>query len=211
MQVNQAEIIRFLMDEMDPSEKISFEKRIRLNQDLLIEVESLKKTWEKTKAYPSFESPERVKEAIFAKAEVSINASSKSWNWNWIPQNGFRVAASFLVMATVIITWNTWMPTNHSDHTGSLNTPNDVQPSNEPLTTAKDSGIGNEANEIDNEITPWVDHNHIIRFAGTTDFNLSQSSEINSTSQQNSKLRLVNDQTGYTGQNRKILLTGNTP
>jgi hypothetical protein len=52
MQVNQAEIIRFLMDEMDPSEKISFEKRIRLNQDLLIEVESLKKTWEKTNAYP---------------------------------------------------------------------------------------------------------------------------------------------------------------
>ena len=211
MQVNQAEIIRFLMDEMDPSEKISFEKRIRLNQDLLIEVESLKKTWEKTKAYPSFESPERIKEAIFAKAEASINASSKSWNWNWIPQHGFKVAASFVVMATVIITWNTWMPTNQSEHTGSLNTPNDVQPSNAPLTTAKDSGIGNEANEIDNEITPWVDHNHIIRFAGTTDFNLSQSSEINSTSQQNSKLRLVNDQTGYTGQNRKILLTGNTP
>ena len=209
MQVNQAEIIRFLMDEMDPSEKISFEKRIRLNQDLLIEVESLKKTWEKTNAYPSFESPERVKEAIFAKAEASINASSK--RWNWIPLHGFKVAASFLVMATAIIAWNTWMPTNQPENTGSLNTPNEVQQSNAPLTTAKESGIGNDANETANEITPWVDHNHIIRVAGTTDFNLSQSSEINSTSQQNSKLRLVNDKTGYTGQSRKILLTGNTP
>ncbi len=209
MQVNQAEIIRFLMDEMDPSEKISFEKKIRLNQDLLIEVESLKKTWEKTNAYPSFESPELVKEAIFAKAEASINASSKSWNW--IPQHGFKVAASFLVMATAIIAWNTWMPTKQSENTGSLYTPIDVQQSNVPLTTAKDSDIENDANETVNEITPWVDHNHIIRFAGTTDFNLSKSSEINSTSQQNSKLRLVNDQTGYTGQNRKILLTGNTP
>ena len=209
MQVNQAEIIRFLMDEMDPSEKISFEKKIRLNQDLLIEVESLKKTWEKTNAYPSFESPELVKEAIFAKAEASINASSKSWNW--IPQHGFKVAASFLVVATAIIAWNTWMPTKQSENTGSLYTPIDVQQSNVPLTTAKDSDIENDANETGNEITPWVDHNHIIRFAGTTDFNLSKSSEINSTSQQNSKLRLVNDQTGYTGQNRKILLTGNTP
>ena len=209
MQVNQTEIIRFLMDEMDPSEKISFEKRIRLNQDLLIEVESLKKTWEKTNAYPSFESPERVKEAIFAKAEASITASSK--NWNWIPQHGFKVAASFLVMATAIIAWNTWMPTNQLEHTGSLNTPIDGQQSNASLTTAKDSGSGSDVNETNNEITPWVDHNHIIRFAGTTDFNLSQSPEINSTSHQNSKLRLVNDQTGYTGQSRKILLTGNTP
>ncbi len=211
MQINQTEIIRFLMDEMDPSEKISFEKRIRLNQDLLIEVESLKKTWEKTNAYPSLESPERVKEAIFAKAEASINASNKSWNWKWIPQHGFKVAASFLVMATALIAWNTWMPRNESESTGSLNTPIDVQQSNAPLTTAKDSGTGSDANETDSEITPWVDHNHIIRFAGTTDFNLSQSPEINSTSQQNSKLRLVNDQTGYTGQSRKILLTGNTP
>ena len=207
MQINQTEIIRFLMDEMDPSEKISFEKRIRLNQDLLIEVESLKKTWEKTNAYPSLESPERVKEAIFAKAE----ASNKSWNWKWIPQHSFKVAASFLVMATALIAWNTWMPRNESESTGSLNTPIDVQQSNAPLTTAKYSGIGSDANETDSEITPWVDHNHIIRFAGTTDFNLSQSPEINSTSQQNSKLRLVNDQTGYTGQSRKILLTGNNP
>ena len=211
MQVNQADIIRFLMDEMDPSEKILFEKRIRLNQDLLIEVESLKKTWERTNAYPSFESSKRVKETIFAKAEASINASNKSWNWKWIPQHGFKVAASFLVMATALIAWNTWMPTNQLESTSSLNTPIDVQQSNAPLTTAKDSGIGSAANETDSEITPWVDHNHIIRFAGTTDFNLSQSPEINLTSQQNSKLRLVNDQTSYTGQSRKILLTGNTP
>ena len=121
MQINQTEIIRFLMDEMDPSEKISFEKRIRLNQDLLIEVESLKKTWEKTNAYPSFESPERVKEAIFAKAEASITASSK--NWNWIPQHGFKVAASFLVMATAIIAWNTWMATNQLEKPPSSNLP----------------------------------------------------------------------------------------
>ena len=31
MQVNQTEIIRFLMNEMDPSEKISFEKKSKIN------------------------------------------------------------------------------------------------------------------------------------------------------------------------------------
>ena len=47
MQIEHTDIIRFLMDEMDPSEKIVFEQRIQLNQDLLIEVESLKQTWQK--------------------------------------------------------------------------------------------------------------------------------------------------------------------
>jgi hypothetical protein len=211
MQVNQADIIRFLMDEMDPSEKISFEQKIRLDQDLLIEVESLKKTWQKTNAYPSFKSPEHVKEAIFTKAEESINTSRKNWNWQWMQQHSFKIAASFLVMATALVAWNTWIPASQTESTSSSNTPIDVQQSNAPLTTTKDSGKGNGVNQIDDEITPWVDNNHIIRFAGTTEFNLSQSPGINSTDQQNSKLRLVNDQTGYTGQSRKILLTGNTP
>ena len=52
MQIEHTDIIRFLMDEMDPSEKIVFEQRIQLNQDLLIEVESLKKTWQKTSYIP---------------------------------------------------------------------------------------------------------------------------------------------------------------
>ena len=211
MQINQADIIRFLMNEMDPSEKISFEKRIRSNQDLLIEVESLKKTWEKTNAYPSFESPDHLKEAIFAKAEASISPLSKSGSRKWIQQHSIKIAASFLLMATAIITWNTLIPTNQTNNTSSSNTPVDVNQLNRPLTTTNNASSVNDADKIDDEITPWVDHNHIIRFAGTTDFNLSHSSEINSTNQQNSKLRLVNDKTGYTGQSRKILLTGNTP
>ena len=79
MQVNQTDIIRFLMDEMDPSEKISFEQRIRLDQDLLIEVESLK-TWQKTSTIPSFTTPKHLKEVIFDQAEASIAISNK-WNW----------------------------------------------------------------------------------------------------------------------------------
>ena len=87
MQVKHTDIIRFLMDEMDPSEKIVFEQSIQLDQDLLIEVESLKQTWQKTSVYPTFKSPLHLKEAIFTKAETSINSSPTYWNWQRISQD----------------------------------------------------------------------------------------------------------------------------
>ena len=119
MQVNQTDIIRFLMDEMDPSEKISFEQRIRLDQDLLIEVESLKKTWQKTSTIPSFTTPKHLKEAIFDQAEASIAISANKWSWQGVQRHAIKIAASFLVMATVLIAWNTWTPVSNADNATS--------------------------------------------------------------------------------------------
>ena len=212
MQVNQTDIIRFLMDEMDPSEKISFEQRIRLDQDLLIEVESLKKTWQKTSTIPSFNTPEHLKKAILDKAEASIAISANKWTWQGVQRHAIKIAASFLVMATVLITWNTWTPTSNADNATSANTSVIEQHTSDPVTHSnKENAAKNNLGERVSEITPWIDQNHIIRFAGTTEFNLNQSQELSPSTQQNSKLRLVNDKTGYTGQSRKILLTGNTP
>ena len=211
MQVKHTDIIRFLMDEMDPSEKIVFEQRIQLNQDLLIEVESLKQTWQTTSIYPTFKSPLHLKEAIFTKAEKSINSSTIDWNWQRIPQVTIKIAASFLVLAIALVAWNTWMPASQSLSESSLSKESNEQKIIKPLTNVKDISAENNTSKINSEITPWVDHNHIIRFAGTAEFNPNQSLEINPVSQYNSKLRLVNGKTGYTGQSRKILLTGKTP
>ena len=212
MQVNQTDIIRFLMDEMDPSEKISFEQRIRLDQDLLIEVESLKKTWQKTSTIPSFTTPKHLKEAIFDQAEASIAISANKWNWQGVQRHAIKIAASFLVMATVLIAWNTWIPVSNADNATSANTSVTEQHNSNTVTHSnRQSTDNNNTGKRVSEITPWIDQNHIIRFAGTTEFNLNQPQEITSSTQQNSKLRLVNDKTGYTGQSRKILLTGNTP
>ena len=211
MQAKHTDIIRFLMDEMDPSEKIVFEQRIQLNQDLLIEVESLKQTWQKTSVYPTFKSPLHLKEAIFAKAEKSINSSTINWNWQRIPQDTIKIAASFLVLAIALVAWNTWVPASQSLSESSLNTKSNEQKIIKPLTNVKDIRAENNTSKISGDITPWVDHNHIIRFAGTAEFNPNQSPEINPVSQYNSKLRLVNGKTGYTSQSRKILLTGKTP
>ena len=103
------------------------------------------------------------------------------------------------------------MPASQSLSESSLNTKSNEQKIIKPLTNVKDIRAENNTSKINSDITPWVDYNHIIRFAGTAEFNPNQSPEINPVSQHNSKLRLVNGKTGYTSQSRKILLTGKTP
>ncbi|MBK97898.1 MAG: hypothetical protein CL672_03790 [Balneola sp.] len=211
MHVKHTDIIRFLMDEMDPCEKISFEQRIQLDQDLLIEVESLKQTWQKTSVYPSFKTPLHLKETIFTEAETSINSSTTNWIWQRMQQDTIKIAASFLVLAIALVAWNTWVPAGQTSSESLTNIEVNEQRIISPLTNAKDISAENNTSKINSEISPWVDHNYIIRFAGTIELNPNQSQGIKHVSQHNSKLRLVNDKTGYTGQSRKILLTGKTP
>ena len=47
MQINDDGCIRYLMKEMDPSEEIEFEREMMKDEDLLIEVETLRKSFQK--------------------------------------------------------------------------------------------------------------------------------------------------------------------
>ena len=54
---NDEGCIRYLMQEMDPAEEIEFEREMLKNQDLLIEVESLRRTDKKLGKLPLINPP----------------------------------------------------------------------------------------------------------------------------------------------------------
>ena len=71
MQKNDEDCIRYLMREMDPSEEIEFEREMMSNENLLIEVESLRSTYNKVKKLPLKQAPKELLNRV--KEEAVLN------------------------------------------------------------------------------------------------------------------------------------------
>ena len=90
-----------------------------------------------------------------------------------VQRHAIKIAASFLVMATVLIAWNTWIPVSNADNATSANTSvTEQHNSNTVIHSNRQSTDNNNTGKRVSEITPWIDQNHIIRFAGTTELTL---------------------------------------
>lgn len=61
-------VMKYVMGEMDPAEAFEFRQRMESDQDLLIEVESLKRTLQKVQTLPLISAPDHVLRAVTAKA-----------------------------------------------------------------------------------------------------------------------------------------------
>ena len=59
--------IRYLMQEMDPAEVIEFEREMLNDENLLIEVESLRKTYEKLAKLPLYNPPKLLIDQVIQK------------------------------------------------------------------------------------------------------------------------------------------------
>lgn len=128
--------IRYLMREMDPSEELEFEKLMREDEDLLIEVESLRATNKKLSALPDLEPPENIVNNISKEAG---RAASQNSGYNY--KNIFVKAAAAAVLIASL--------------SGGY-----MYYSSVPVET----GAANITNG--QTIEPWVDRNNILRYAG---------------------------------------------
>lgn len=128
--------IRYLMKEMDPSEELEFEKLMREDEDLLIEVESLRATNKKLSALPHLDPPDNIVENISKEAEQKARQNS-GYNYKNIFVRG---AAAAVLLASL---------------TGGYMYYNSM-----PV----DSGTPTVANN--QTIEPWVDRNDVLRYAG---------------------------------------------
>lgn len=68
MHTNENNAIRYLMKEMDPSEEMEFEKKMREDENLLIEVESLRATNRKLSSLPLKTPPTDLTNSIIENA-----------------------------------------------------------------------------------------------------------------------------------------------
>ena len=183
MQKSDDVCIRYLMREMDPSEEIEFEREMMADENLLIEVESLRKTYQKLGKLPVYEAPKDLISKITSdaiKAQKEEINRSKKWTAN-LSRFVAAAAVAILVVSTgVYFAGNEILP----------NTPTEIVDSN------SNSGI-----------TPWVDRSNNLHFAGTSIKEENPQQLQLEVDQSFSKLKLINSDTGFTPSSRKIVLT----
>lgn len=176
--------IRYLMREMDPAEEIEFERAMLNDENLLIEVESLRRTYQKLGKLPLKDPPlalvEQVKEKAIAEQRKRYK-QAKTLALNFTKAVA-SVAAALMIVSTAIYFY------------GESN-----QTPIEQTTTIQTSSETN--------IQPWVDRNEVIQFVGTTNQPVQPSALDSEVEQSFDKLKLVNSETGFSSQNRKVILT----
>ncbi|MEQ9092175.1 MAG: hypothetical protein RIE52_13860, partial [Balneola sp.] len=144
MQINDEDCIRYLMREMDPSEEIEFEREMMSNENLLIEVESLRSTYNKVKKLPLKQTPaeilNKVKEQAVSDQQKRLRSSFKLIGWFG---KTVAVAATILLLISVSVYFIDF---------GTLT-------SSPAQTTVISAGT----------VQPWVDRNEIINISDRTD------------------------------------------
>lgn len=94
--------IRYVFDELDPSELYLLEQAVQEDQNLLIEAESLKSTWKKLKNLPEVDPPKFVTDAIISHSREHINQGMLFSN-HW-KSHGLMATAAVIVIGLVIST-----------------------------------------------------------------------------------------------------------
>ena len=176
------------MKEMDPSEEVEFERKILKDEDLLIEVETLRKTYQKLGKIPLQSPPKsltnQITRAAVAKQKARIHKTN-IWVMNFPRAVASIAAAIMLVSVTYLL--------------GGFSS-GDVSSSSDIVENVSATA----------EVRPWVNRNDVLMFSGTaTQPEMTESVQTDITNSFG-RLRLVNSETGFSPPSRKIVLTNVT-
>ena len=143
MQINDEDCIRYLMREMDPSEEIEFEREMMSNENLLIEVESLRSTFNKVKKLPIKQTPadilNKVRERAVADQQRRLRSSFKLIGW--FGKSVAAVATLLLLVSAGLYFFEIEVTPNQPNSTNLVNA---------------------------SSIQPWVDRNEVIKISDRT-------------------------------------------
>jgi hypothetical protein len=180
MHTDENNAIRYLMKEMDPSEEMEFEQQMREDENLLIEVESLRATKRRLSALSTKNPPQSLTQQITDDAkQLQSDKINSTKNITFFLKRG--VAAAILLAA--------FTGGSYFYYTGS-----------------SDSKLPVSASEA---IEPWVDRNEVLRYSQTLQVSQSSAvnTELN---RSYDKLELVSDPSGSPYNGNGIMLTGSS-
>lgn len=178
--------IRYLMREMDPSEEVEFEREMMNDENLLIEVESLRSTYKKLGQLPLKTPPKNISEKVLADA-VAIQKKEIRRNNLIVGWLGKSAAAAAVLILSVSAGYQF---IDESSNTEASET--------KSAQVVKSSTI-----------QPWVDRNQVISISDNQ--NESRSLLLDKAySDSYSKLILVDDGPGVSNSGQRVLLT-NSP
>ncbi|MDR9417501.1 hypothetical protein [Gracilimonas sp.] len=139
MHTDEHNTIRYLMKEMDPSEEAEFERKMREDEDLLIEVESLRATKRKLSSLPQKKPPKEITNQVLNDIkQLQSNKSTFLKTFSTFAKRG--LAAAILLMS---------MTVGYFYFMGNS-------------ATTQETAIPSDSETVE----PWVDRNEVLRFTG---------------------------------------------
>jgi len=192
--------ISYIYNEMDPSEKVEFERDLHKNSDLLIEVECLKKISQTLEKLEPIEPPAEVVDAVCQSARKNSNETGHNY---WKPI--LYSAAAFLLIGVtsgILLVDNQRESQKVSDGQG-----------NNALTESSASVAGSSQfiphqlhTTAEQNYQPWVDNNEVLYFKGQSAYENSVALD-SIRSESFKKLTPVNP-SGLAPNQRQLHLTG---
>ncbi|MEL7834524.1 hypothetical protein [Fodinibius sp. Rm-B-1B1-1] len=225
--------IRYLMKEMDPSEELLMEREMMEDEDLLIEVESMRQTLKKLDRLPEVEPPSHVQESIMQKAAEQAE-KNRSNNSSVKPIFKYAVAAT---LALTVSAGGAWLfigeekvdsqqttTTMTASSPASATTPTSTQGINQVSAGATGGSANTEVSATQfagsnverqspstsapqrSSVDPWIDRDDILHFE---DQFSNQDSQFQTILQQSTqKLQLIQESTFQNNRVNSIQLTG---
>ncbi|MEX0639025.1 MAG: hypothetical protein WDZ29_00190 [Balneolaceae bacterium] len=203
--------IRYLMKEMDPSEEMLFEKEMLNDENLLIEVESLRKVYNRISDLPPLSVPDHVLDRVVTDA---VNRTGTGIRRTRTLAFAWSVAATVLLTLFAGLFWSVMNP-DSGDATGEIHQASAPGAQNAPVPDAASSPLQvpetSAASSLvtpDAGLTPWVDQDNILHFSDRLD--ATHTSAFDSIFQNSyQKLEPIQRIEGSSGPGRTIQMTGN--
>ncbi len=145
--------VRYIFDELDPSEVTVVEQAMIEDQNLLIEVESLKSTWRRMKKMPFMQPPEVLSEAIIHQAKEHASRSSlfsRRWQYPGL------MATAALVLLSLMLTAVYLLP---QDNLFGLGTESEIATEPAPVSVQQAGNPGLKPP------APWIDRHNMLYIA----------------------------------------------
>lgn len=192
MSTKENRSIAYIYNEMDPSEKLEFERDLENDSDLLIEVESLKKVSQNLNQLEPVNPPAHIVNAVFESAQKSKKKSSKGY---WKPIM-YSAAALLLIGVTsglFLVDEKESEPKNPQTAESAAISPGQIF--SQPVKSSPE-----------NTLQPWVDNNDVLYFNAQAASD--KSSVIDSIRSASLKKLTPVDPSGVTPRQRQLQLTG---
>ena len=150
--------ITYIYDEMDPSEKVEFERDLELNENLLIEVESLKRVQSRLNGIQVVEAPQHVVDNIYLIADKKAQKPARMFLFS---STMYSAAAALLLLgltSSYLFLSNEETSVNEGiTNNAAISAPVFIHQAEPAVST-----IGNSS--LERNVTPWVDTNEVIYF-----------------------------------------------
>lgn len=185
--------IRYLMKEMDPSEEMLMERAMMEDDDLLIEVESLRQTLKRLDELPEKNPPSHVSESVMEYAAEKAESNQPSYLFASKPVQ-YAAAAVLVIGASLAGFWVIEQQGDTNTSQISADMGNNAIPSLNISTGGENSS------------DPWVDNKDILYFQDQFNSSSAEYDSILKNSMQ--KLTPLTNPSFYNTGSRPIQMTG---